>query len=214
MRRVNPQWVFLIILTLWIPVLCFADESESMPLAENIIAEKIENMNRMQGIREITQARMHERNQIEAAQAEVDAEPWLPFVIYKWGLLIAGILGAVFAVGGTVVMIWKSMRFNYYLYVEYGEFAYAKTDSSSESNRREEVAKKYNFDFKDVDDYAWFVALGYSALACVVLTIMVFLWPIALIVLGPELFTMAIAYRKRKKMVFEKKLKGEDVGTV
>ncbi len=215
MRRINPQWVFLIILTLWIPVLCFADESESTSIDEELIAEKIENLERLRHISEVAQERRLEQEEMQIAKdSESSTLETVAMNIYGWGFIIFGTALAIYGIVGTAVALWKSCKFNYHLYIEYGEFAYGKATNLDEEHMRDEIAKKIKYETKDTDDYSWFRAVGFSLLGLLILTLCAILWPIALFVFGPELLTSAVAYRKRKKMIFEKKLKGENVGTV
>ena len=191
------------------PVLTFANETEFETLEEELAFEQqIEAQEKANHVRRMTElsAMIQEKEQ---AQEEIESEPWLIEKIYMWGLLVLGIPAILFCIAMTVESMWKSIRLNYHMFVEYGEFVFAKADSIERENARIEVAKKMkNFDVKDVNNYTWFTVLGMSFLASLVVMAGVVIWPISVIAFGPQALTGLLAWRKRKKKVFEKNLKG------
>ena len=112
MKRINAQWVFLIILALWIPVLCFADDTAQ---------DKVAHLQHMEQLK----AGVYEQKQV---QEKIDSNPTIPMKIYSVGLIIFAGLGAALILGITVSVLWESIKFNYYLYVTNGTFCFLKTE--------------------------------------------------------------------------------------
>ena len=92
MKRINAQWVFLIILALWIPTLCVADD---------VVLDKVAKLQQMEELKTI----VHEQKQ---AQEKLYSEPHTLTKIYGIGLVIFGALGGTLAIGIAVSAFWES----------------------------------------------------------------------------------------------------------
>ena len=116
------------------------------------------------------------------------------------------------AIGGMIALrhlIWNSLRFNYLHYLEYGEFVICWGDEDgnvTKKENRKEIAKQIKC---DADFVAWFAALCMTAVCMAIHALIALLWPITVIIVMPMMAVRAIGYRKRKKISFTQKLKGE-----
>lgn len=203
-ERIYLVTVLLVILFLWIPNISFADEQTDLEIR---VAEKVEQLQNIQRINTTLE-------QAAATVAAEESEPWLVTKIYAWGVFVFGIVAILFCIVAFVSTIHTSIRFNYHLYVEYGEFAWTKADTGAREDIRTEIAEKLKLPKNDITDYAWFPSLWMPALATVIVMIGVIAWPAVAVTAGPQGLIALLAWRKRKKRVFEKKLKGETVGPV
>ena len=208
MKRINAQWVFLIILALWIPVLCFADETIESE-QETVIEETI-------------------------VVSDVYGPPYEPketsliFEIWAWGVIgvaSGGGLWMLFLIG---IMMWCSIKLNYHLYVTHGQFAFwfSKSDTDEltqfRNNRREVYRnyckkKKIDTDESNIDDsdmLGWWCCWLFLVIGIVGVGVVAILWPVAVILLGPFLLVRYVAIRKRKKQVFQDKLKGNETNGI
>lgn len=195
----------LIIIALWIPLLCFANETDVVTEQQLVIQETIDNLQRMKTLRESTSARLEE-------PVEEDSGPWLITTIYLNGVLYVGVVAVFLIAVFTAVSIIKSVVFNYYLFIEHGEYAFMKEDVEDYNRdylERDVISKSRMLNIKEVKDYPWFSALMVSGQGIFVVTLFVLLWPIAIFLFGPNALVWLVTLRKRKKKVFEKKLKGE-----
>ena len=107
-------------------------------------------------------------------------------------------------------LIWDSLRFNYHHYLECGEFVLAWGDDGhniEKKERRKKIAKQIRM--TEPDFAAWFAALAMTAVVFVVCSLIGLAWPITIIFVFPLMIVRAIAYRKRRKIAFSQRLKGE-----
>ena len=115
-------------------------------------------------------------------------------------------------IGGYIVLrhlMWNSLRFQYLHYLEYGQFVLLWGDDDGDATKREnrkEIAKQLKC---DADFVPWFAALLMSMLCMAVHALIAVFWPITIILVLPLMAVRAIGYRKRKKISFTQKLKGE-----
>ena len=192
--------ILYLVLLLCISNITFADEQAEMELR---VAEKVEQVQAMQRFDNLVRERM-------ALAEKEESEPWLISKIYAWGVIVFGSAAIVFCVGAIIVTLWASIKFNYHLFVEFGEFAWIKADTTTRENMRYQIADTVKgLDTKNISEYAWFPALGMSFLASAVVLIGVAIWPVVAVIVGPQGVINLIAFRKRKKRIFQKKLKGE-----
>jgi len=196
----------LIILSLLIPMLCFATESESMSLEEETLLEseastKLSELHRVQDAVEAAR---------EATKTEVENEQNILVVIWQTGVFIFGAIAAAFILITGITSFAESIRFNYHLYIRHGKFCFLATEEDSDDRRdREEVAKNVKgFEIKQVQTYGWFTNLGMVAAAAMIFGCGVIIWPITVLALGPTAIINLVGMRKRKKRIFEDKLKG------
>ena len=194
MKRINAQWVFLIILMLWIPALCFGYEVDGVDYPGPPIPETVE------------------------------AEHGLMFYIWGWGVIACWVAGGAIAFILSAVGLIQSLRFNYHLYVTHGQFAFWTVDEGGKTwNQRKEVAEKLKFltrggktELADTD--LMFLAWWPVSLVCLTVwtafAISGFLWPIVLFAGLPFFTIRLIAYRKRKKVVFVDKLKDNETNGI
>ena len=151
---------------------------------------------------------------VEELPVEVIAEPGF------WGSLWDGYLIGldwlfpfVMAVGAYIVLrhlIWNSLRFNYHHYLECGEFVLAWGDDNNnieKAERRKKIAKQLKI--ADADFTSWFAALCMTVVVLILHALIALLWPITIILVFPLALVRAIGYRKRRKIAFTQKLKGE-----
>ena len=199
MRKINAQWVFLIILALWIPVLCFANESEAQSIAEET---------------EIVDAVDYE---FVCPPAPENVGHGLMFNIWAGGVLLVWVFGGLFSSAITIVAIWHSLRFNYQLYITHGQFAFwTVSESTKDWDRRYEIAKELKYLSKNSSDdvdmtfLAWWPAIIVLLICWAAVAIGGFLWPAVFIAGFPFFVIRTIARKKRKKVVFIDKLKDKE----
>jgi hypothetical protein len=151
---------------------------------------------------------------VEAIPVEVVADPgfwlssWNGYVFgLEWVFPFMMIIAAYISLRH---LIWNSLRFNYLHYIAHGEFVLAWGDDGgnvTKKERREKIAKDIKM---HEDDFAsWFAALCMSLVAIVVCGLIALAWPITIILVFPLMAVRAIGYRKRRKVAFTQKLKGE-----
>ena len=216
MKRINAQWTFLIILALWIPVLCFADESDP---------QLIDTIEMEQGEYRIweTDPNFVGPPAPDPASEEVswnELPTWKK--IYYAGIMFIFLAGGFSLLFSVLTMMWYSLKINYYLYINHGEFAFWFSGSDYEvQERRREIYQEYcksRFnnvnDPSDADMLGWWCAWLLLILGTIILVIVSLLWPLAVIGFAPAIFVRAIAYKKRKKQVFQDKLKGNETNGV
>lgn len=106
-------------------------------------------------------------------------------------------------------LIYESLRFNYRHYLKYGEFVllWGERDDPDRTTHRKEIAKEMKV--TEDDFLPWFSSLAMSVIVFLFLLAVVFLWPITFIIIVPLLIVRGFAYRKRQKISFTQKLKGE-----
>lgn len=201
----------LIILSLLVPMLCFADEVEPMSL-EDEVAMKIAQMHRVQNAVETARAGVEASAQVEEV---VETEFSMAERIWAVGALIFLVLGAAISIGIFVMMGWRCIRFNYHYYIEYGDYRLGWELESGERTKIQFILNKLGCESTTDDtgtdymDTSWFGFLAMWFVATLVIIIGAILWPLTVIVLGPNLLTELVANGPRKKKIFEKKLKGE-----
>lgn len=137
-------------------------------------------------------------------------------IIQSYLAVLGWILPTMMIIGGYIVLrhiIWDSLRFNYYHYLKYGEFVLFWGDNDGDPELREQrkgIAKKLKIDAYFV---SWFAALSRSVVVFIGFVLTACLWPITFILVMPLGIVRLIGYRKRKKVVFTQKLKGEHLET-
>ena len=203
----------LIILAL-LPILSFANETESATLEEELLIEQqLEAQEKADHVRRMAELSAMVKETEQVKEDVEDSEPWLITQIYLWGVMILGTGAIAFSIALMAASLWKSIKFNYYMFIEYGEFAWVKADSTARENARATVAEKYKdkgFEVKDIDHYTWFNALGMSLAATAIMFAMAIAWPVTIIAVGPQGLLTLIGWRKRKRVIFQKNLKGEE----
>lgn len=192
MKRLNAQWIFLIILMLWIPMLCFGYAVNGAEFVGPPAPEPVE-----QGIM---------------------------FLIWCWGVMACWVIGGLIASVLSVIGLIHSLRFNYHLYITHGQFAFWTVDEGSKTwNQRKQVAEGLKFlkgdkNSKVNDADLMFLAWWPVNLVCLglwaVFAIGGFIWPIALFAGLPFFTIRALAYKKRKKVVFIDKLKDKETNGI
>ena len=189
MERINAQWVFLIILMLWIPALCFGYKVDGVDYPGPPIPETVE------------------------------AEHGLMFYIWGWGVIACWVVCGIIAFVVTVIGLTQSLRFNYHLYITHGQFAFWSVDEGGKTwNQRKEVAEKLKFLTKNSEPTTDtdLLFLAWWPLNLLVLAVWAafaiggLIWPIVLFAGLPFFSIRLIAYRKRKKVVFIDKLKDNE----
>ena len=211
----------LLLILLLCPVLTLATETEFESLEEELAAErrelvedKVAQLRHMQDIMETVQ-------HSEAVQEEAEREPGPVemFIVkaYGIGFIITGILAAVGWFYVAIKSMWQSIRVNYHHFIEYGEFVLFPTDESDINRQMKEIIRKFDYAIMQngsITEFTWVGCLGYLLIGGLFFTVLVFIWPISLILFGPDIAVELIAAKKRKKKIFEKKLQGKNVGTV
>ena len=199
MKRINAQWVFLIILALWIPVLCFADETVG-PEQETVIEETVVVSDNF------------------GPPYEPEESP-LTFTIWAWGVVGVAVVGSVFGILSALMMLFYSFKLNYYLYIEHGEFAFwfSSNDSQDRKERRRNIVTahfKKGSDPDDADMLGWWCCWIFMALGTIFIAAGAVLWPILLVGFAPFFIVRTIAFNKRRKKVFQDKLKGNETNGI
>lgn len=211
----------LLLITLLVPLLSLASEVEFESLEEELAAErrelvedKVAQLRHMQDIMETVQSS-------EAVQEEAEREPGpvKMFIVkaYGIGFIITGILAIVGWLYVAIKSMWQSIRVNYHHFIEYGEFVLFPTDESDINRQMKEIIRKFDYAIVQngsITEFTWLGCLGYLLIGGLFFTVLVFIWPISWILLGPDIAVELIAAKKRKKKIFEKKLQGKNVGTV
>lgn len=193
MKRINAQWIFLIILALWIPALCFADET--VEEEQTVVEETI-------------------------VVSDTFGPPYEPedsslaFTIWAWGVMVVGVLASIFGIISALLILFYSFKLNYHLYIEHGEFAFWFADESSESKlRRRNVIKdhfKKGSDPDDADMLGWWCCWLFMLLGSAIIAVGALLWPILIVGTAPFFLVRAVAFNKRRKKIFQDKLKGNE----
>lgn len=142
--------------------------------------------------------------------AETIAETGFSF-FYWYGEILFWFLPAVMIVGGYIVLrhlIWGSLLFNYHYYLEYGSFVllWGDGDDIKYKERRLKLATELKI---EADFASWFAALAMSGFILIMCLLTGYLWPITVIFVVPLALVRLIGYRKRKRINFTQKLKGE-----
>lgn len=150
----------------------------------------------------------------EIVEPEVIADPGFWLSLWHGYLVILDYaLPALMIIGGIIVLrflIWESLRFNYHHYLQYGEFVILWGDDGGnheKAERRKKIAK----DLKIMDDdfTSWMAALVMSLVVFAIHVVTALLWPVTMILVVPLAIVRLIGFRKRKKIAFTQKLKGE-----
>lgn len=203
----------LIILALLVPMLSFANESEPMSVEEEVlsqgessseITEKLEQLQRVQAAVETVQANKAE-----------ESEPHWIGKVWVWGAIVFSALATTMSFVLLFGMGWRCIRFNYHYYVEYGDYRLGWALDSGERTKIHFILNKLGYKSTTDDistdymDTSWFGFLAMWLLGTAVMALGALLWPITLIVFGPNILTELVAHIPRKKKIFEKKLKGE-----
>jgi len=121
-------------------------------------------------------------------------------------------LPMLLVIGGYIVLrhlIWGSLKFNYHHYLQYGEFVLCWGDDDNDHEKKErrlKIAKEHKC---EADFVSWFAALLMSAVVLFLFAIIAISWPVTVILVLPLMVVRGIGYRKRKKIEFTQKLKGE-----
>jgi len=206
----------IIILTLLIPMMCFANESELTSLEEEVlpngeavseIPEKLEQLRRTQAAVETAAVQIGEV--IEESESYWISKAW------AWGAIGFSALAAFTSIILFFGMGWRCIRFNYHYYIEYGDYRLGWTLNTGERTKIRSILDKLGYesttDNSNIDymDTSWFGFLSMWLLGTAVMFLGALAWPFTLIVFGPNILTELIAIRPRKKKIFEKKLKGE-----
>lgn len=199
MKRINAQWVFLIILALWIPVLCFADETVG-PEQETVVEETI----------------VVSDNFGPPYEPE---ESSLIFTIWAWGVVGVGVVGGIFGICSAAMLLFYSFKLNYHLYIEHGEFAFWFSSSETQDikERRRNIIKTHFKNYSDPEDadmLGWWCCWLFMALGTILIAGGAILWPILLVGFAPFFIVRAVAFNKRRKKVFQDKLKGNETNGI
>ena len=211
----------LLLILLLCPVLTLATETEFESLEEELAAERRElvedKVTQLRHMQEIIKTVQHS----EAVQEEAEREPGPVemFIVkaYGIGFIITGILAAVGWLYVAIKSMWQSIRVNYHHFIEYGEFVLFPTDDGDINRQMKEIIRKFDYAIMQngsITEFTWVGCLGYLLIGGLFFTVLVFIWPISLILFGPDIAVELIAAKKRKKKIFEKKLQGKNVGTV
>ena len=139
----------------------------------------------------------------------------LTFTIWAWGVVAFGILGSIFGILSALMMLCYSFKLNYHLYIEHGEFAFwfAGDAGADIRDRRRNIIKthfKKGSDPDDADMLGWWCCWLIIVLGTVVIAGGALLWPILLVGFAPFFMVRAVAFNKRRKKVFQDKLKGNE----
>jgi hypothetical protein len=206
------KYALLVLLSL--PLLSFATETEvevleaELALEQSLRAqEKAEHLALMQRIVETVQDELQ-------VEEEPEPEPNLIWEaikhIYVWGMFISGIIAVMLGIVLTSFMLLRSLIFNYNLYVQHGLFAFVNDKDYDVDELRKDAKSLSKYTTKaDIDELPWWNAIGFSLIGCIIFVAAAVAWPAVLVAFGPQLIINVVALRKRKKVVFQKKLKGE-----
>lgn len=146
----------------------------------------------------------------------VDAEATMSLLqIYFTGSHYAVILSL--CISAYIVirhLMYDSLRFNYHYYLKHGEFVFI-WPLDGETKKREQIikiAKDNNIDA--VEFVSWVGTLIMSSGVTAGLLLIAVAWPLTIVTVVPPLVVRGLAYRKRQKISFTQKLKGDHLGGV
>ncbi len=161
----------------------------------------------------IVEAAPVEELPIEELPVEALADPG--FWTSLWHGYLIGldwIFPFIMVIGTYIVLrhlIWNSLRFNYRHYLECGEFVLCWGDDGNQEKKKD-LRLKIAKEIKCEEDFvSWFAALLMTAVVLVIHALIALAWPITIILVMPLALVRLIGYRKRKKISFTQKLKGE-----
>lgn len=122
------------------------------------------------------------------------------------------VVPAMMLIAGYIVLrhlIWGSLKFNYHHYLQHGEFVLLWGDDGDDHTKKQiriDLAKELKI---EADFASWFAALAMSLFLLIMWAATAYLWPITCILVIPLMIVRLIGYRKRQKIEFTQKLKGE-----
>lgn len=130
--------------------------------------------------------------------------------IYFVGLHYAMILMLLFATYLIIRhLVYESLKFNYHYYLEHGEFVIV-WPMDGEQKKAERIAAIANANgIADITFVSWCGAMTMSLVIAVTFALTAVAWPITAFTTLPLLILRCIAYRKRQKIAFTQKLKGD-----
>ena len=115
-------------------------------------------------------------------------------------------------IGSYIVLrhlIWNSLKFNYHHYLECGEFLLCWCDDGGK-HVKQEIRERLSKELKCEKEFvSWFAALLMSAIVLAIHFFIALLWPVTIIFVLPLMIVRGLAYRKRQKIEFTQKLKGD-----
>lgn len=143
------------------------------------------------------------------AVVETDATSILS-QIYFVGLYYAMILMLLCATYIVIRhLVYESLKFNYHYYLAHGEFVIIwPTDNEQTKTARIAAVAKAN-KINDITFISWGATIIMSVVIIAVFSFIAVAWPITTLTTLPLLILRAIAYRKRQKIAFTQKLKGD-----
>lgn len=166
-----------------------------------------------QEITEVVEGALDAAATIPVETVEAIAEPgfWSSF----WNIYLIGLdwfFPIMMVIGGYIVLrhlMFNSLRFNYRHYLEYGEFVICWGDDGN-NNEKKDRRLRISKEIKAEEDFvSWLAALLMSLVVLAIAAAIAYLWPITIVLVMPLMLVRLIGYRKRKKIAFTQKLKGE-----
>jgi len=151
---------------------------------------------------------------VETVVTTVDVESAMSFLqIYMTGMHYATILAL--CVAGYIVirhLMYDSLRFNYRYYLEYGEFVilWPMDGEQKKKDQIQKIIKENNIETSEF--VSWLGALIMGLFVTAILLVVAVAWPLTIVTVVPPLIVRGLAYRKRQKINFTQKLKGDHLG--
>ena len=107
----------------------------------------------------------------------------------------------------VIITLYRSLRFNYYYYLKYGEVVIILSDGNDTDKKDKVKDLAHTLNLYPWSCLPWIAALFGCILIIFLAGMMSVLWPVALVVVVPMLLVRALGYRKRQKFVFQQCLK-------
>jgi hypothetical protein len=142
------------------------------------------------------------------AVVETDATSILS-QIYFVGLYYAMILMLLCATYIVIRhLVYESLKFNYHYYLAHGEFVivWPGENEQTKAARITAIAKANNIN--DITFISWGATIIMSVVIIAVCSFIAVAWPITTFTTLPLLILRLVAYKKRRKITFTQKLKG------